>query len=718
MSARVAGVVIAVLLAGGVLGWLMFREPDAPRPPARGAPEPSIGGGERPVAPPAPALATRPGTPRIEARPFEEGEEPPQRMAAPVTGQLTVTVVDEQGRPITGAGVAPCAMDDDYVAGWTTQPVFTGADGRADVGIADATTHVLVAAKGWPPAAARIETRDRLQVVLGGEVTLRGRVVVDGAPPANPLVLTARGYQDPTDAWPHHPRHVLRRMGFADMRIPVETDARGEFAARGFAPGATAMIEIPEGYRFADASPPGMRELAAICNGAPVLVELASLKGIRGRVVSRSATGQIREIEIRYTLARPGTAPLTGSVRTLMEKPFAIYFETFLDGIDLEIRSSRGARLGRKEVAERITGSKDLGDIELDDALPWVKFRVTDAAGTPIEGARVHAEGFVSSGTDALGATGAAMPSGTRFVIAGAPGFKVARFPLPEKPPEVVELRLARSVTLIVRVRHEDPAVDTSTLRVVVAFDVDESVLPSTASPEFNDVRGAVPSGGGGSGKRQTRTYAVLPREDVSVSGFDAGDVVEVRVEDRYAHALLKESITIAQADTHPIEMIVRTLPHTITGTILDDRGGPLAGAQVGILGFWKTPWSPRTDASGRFEIPGVYAADVSVEATASGYVGKKILVENRGEPITIQLEKARSLAVTLTGGPAGRFQGIVTFDIGGESVGGSPRGERLWWFEAIPRRAGTLRVTHPGGQPVATAIGAEETSVSVPIPD
>ena len=48
-------------------------------------------------------------------------------------------------------------------------------------------------------------------------------------------------------------------------------------------------------------------------------------------------------------------------------------------------------------------------------------------------------------------------------------------------------------MTLVVRVRHEDPAVDVSQLRVVLAFDVDESVLPSTARPEFNDVRGPSP---------------------------------------------------------------------------------------------------------------------------------------------------------------------------------------------------------------------------------
>ena len=272
-------------------------------------------------------------------------------------------------------------------------------------------------------------------------------------------------------------------------------------------------------------------------------------------------------------------------------------------------------------------------------------------------------------------------------------------------------------MTLVIRVRHEDPSVDVTVLRVAVSFDVDESVLPSTVRPEFNDVRGTPSMSGGGSGVHQTRTYAVVPNEDVKVSGFEAGQSVEVRVEDIYKHEILRESIKLGSDDVHPVEMVVRSKPQTIRGTVLDHEGRPLAGAQVGLTEFWNAPWAPRTDEAGRFEVGGVFATAPTLAISAPGHVNRTMIVD-KPEPVTIRLERARKLAVTLTGGEPGYFDGSVTFETGGETYLAGARGDRTRWFEAIPRRAGTLRITRHGGKTTTASIGADETRVSVPAPE
>jgi hypothetical protein len=724
MSLRAMAIVVFAVAAAIVVGLLVWDRGSeaAPRPPASsGAAQPDEAKPERNAPPSAPA--SRPRRPAIQARASDEGAEPVAE-PLPVTGQLIVTVVGADGRPIANAGVAPTAADGDLFAGWTTIAVRTGADGTARVGIADATTHVVVTAPGWAPALARIENRERMRVVLGGEVTLRGKVLVDGSPPPGPLMFTALGYEDPTDAWPLHPRQVARREGFGEMRIPFETDARGDFAVRGPAHGSTATIQIPAGYRFADSPPDVVRhEISVVCNGEPVVLDLVALKAITGRVVAGPVgdarqLDKSRRVELRYVLTKRGSPPITGSAWTLFGEKFAIYFTgPALDEVDVQVWSSSGRRWAGRHVQEPIPGSKDLGDIEVSQPSD-VRFRITDAAGAPIEGARVHADGFVSERTDSDGRARCLVPVGPRAVIAGAPRFKLASFPLPDKLSEVVELRLERSVTLVVRVKHKDPSVDVTGLRVALSFIVEDSVLGSTARPEFNDVRGDEPASGGGSGNHQTRVYHVAPDRGVIASGFTAGEAVDVRVEDQYRHVLLQESVFLAETDVHPIEMVVLSKAETIRGTILGADGKPLAGALVGMPGFWRSPWSPRTDETGKFDIPGSFNPTPSLEVSAPGHVGKTIRVEKPAEPVTIQLERARQLVVTLTGPGNDPFGGSVSFEAGEfEAYHAFPRGERLFWFETIPGRPGVVKVVAPGGQTASASIGGAETRISVAIP-
>ena len=65
----------------------------------------------------------------------------------------------------------------------------------------------------------------------------------------------------------------------------------------------------------------------------------------------------------------------------------------------------------------------------------------------------------------------------------------------------------------------------------------------------------------------------------------------------------------------------VRALRGSITGTVSDDRGGPIAGAMVSALGT-ATIAKTLTDASGWFSIEALPIGDYTVQAHRSGFAG------------------------------------------------------------------------------------------------
>ena len=544
------------------------------------------------------------------------------------------------------------------------------------------------------------------------------------------MTLVACGFHDPSDSWPEIARELVFDLDFGRMRMPFETDAQGAFAVRGIARGTTATIEIPEGFAFA--APGGGRigrEMPVVCNGDPVVIDLVAMHQLTGRVVGEpfdppptNRWASYVEFEVRYVLSRSGSQPIKGSLRTNPGERFVIHFsDATLEGVEIQIWSMWGRRLASRQIHEQIKGSKDLGDIVLEKP-PDLAFHVKDPEGRPIRDARVLSDGLVSEPTDAEGRTLLGLLPGTRFVIAGAPRFKITKVPLPEKLPDTIEVRLKPAVTLIVRVRPEDPAVEMLGLRVTLAYDVDEAGVVAATSPEFQDVRISTPDPFAGPRTHQTNSYFVRPDSDVAVSGFDRGSVVEVRVEDQYRHALLQEKVKLGDDDTHVIESVVRSNPQTVGGTVLDVEGLPVAGARVEVQGgLWDLWIPPETDGAGRFEIKGVYGPQivVTVSAPAPGQLSRAVTIATPTEPVTIKLERARHLAVTLTGSATNRFEGQATFDAeGGSSYTAVRRGERIFWFEAIPNKPGTLRVSASAGEKATVPIGAEETRVVVARPD
>src|SRR5262249_42801964 len=144
---------------------------------------------------------------------------------------------------------------------------------------------------------------------------------------------------------------------------------------------------------------------------------------------------------------------------------------------------------------------------------------------------------------------------------------------------------------------------------------------------------------------QQTHFYDVQPGKDVTVSGFKAGDQVEVRVEDRYGFILLSETVKLAEEEVKAMEMIVRSRPHALKGKVLDDAGRPVATARVKVQAPSPAFLNEATcDASGAFDIPDVYGSDPAILVRAPEFVAKTLGPPEVFNNPTIVLEGARKL--------------------------------------------------------------------------
>jgi hypothetical protein len=229
-------------------------------------------------------------------------------------------------------------------------------------------------------------------------------------------------------------------------------------------------------------------------------------------------------------------------------------------------------------------------------------------------------------------------------------------------------------------------------------------------------VRGAGGVNRDARGNRQTRTYPVRAGEEIAMSGFQGGDEVEASVEDPQHYVIMSERVRLpANGGTHAIELVIRTKPRGIGGTVLDHEGKPLAGARVSA-GFSRRQTT--TDASGRFAIPDVYGSEVTVSVQAGRHVPKAVPLTNPDAPVTIRLERGRQITVHITRVQRGFFNGRVTFEVdGGGTYTAREHAENIVWM-TVPSRPGLVRATVSGGRSTSVAIDAEQTEVSIASPD
>jgi hypothetical protein len=183
-------------------------------------------------------------------------------------------------------------------------------------------------------------------------------------------------------------------------------------------------------------------------------------------------------------------------------------------------------------------------------------------------------------------------------------------------------------------------------------------------------------------------------------------------VEDIHGAVLLDEGASFEDDNVKAMEMVVRSRPRTIRGTVLGDRGEPLRGAAVGV-GQTET----YSDPSGRFEIVDVYAAEPTLAVSAPRHVRKTLSGKDVFDSPTITLDRGRNLLVHITGPAPEGMEGRAVLQIaGGETYERNKRSPDYYFFPSVPCRPGTLRLLR-GTSEVSVAVGAEDLQVEVARP-
>jgi hypothetical protein len=722
---------LGAAVLGAFLVWLLWRGGEA-APGGRAADDalPSAGADKR--APPSRA------TTRAEIHPTTLREEAGKE---PVDG-LLVTVVNAEDRPVAGAVVATCdpeaahpAIDD---PGFPTAVTRDDGTARVRLDLPLGAAHLLVLAKGHVPELVRVESRERQRVRLDGEALLRGKVLVGGKPPPEPLALDVYGYGYLADA--SRAIHAfLERHGWRYMQIPFDTDARGEFAVRGLLRGGTCVIALPEGYAYVR---PG--EGIVTCDGTPVTLELKTRNVLTGRIVAApgSPRKEPRGVLLRYELESraPGCALARGAVPAVVGEKFLIRFEEpSLFKITLEVWEGAEARrrIGLKTIEREVVGSADLGDVALPEPRT-VAFVVKDPDGRRLAGARALAFGTVSEPSGADGKTTLAIDAAARAAVVGAPGYSIESVPLPDPPPPSLEVRLERACTLVARVRHDDPGEPARGLFLFVGRDADGAGVAADAAPEFSDVRISKrvreawwPGPGSGQesvhGPRpghQGLWYEVHAGQNIVVGGFRKTDELRLRVEDAFLNILQNMNATFAEGDTKVVELVVKQRPRVLRGVVTGDRGEPLPGAVVGFHMFSLSGRDPHLpadtgipcDAAGRFEVPDVYADDPGLMVAAPGHIPRNVRWSELAESPAVALDRARRLVVELTG-PPGRQEGMSGNAIlelrNGEQLSVGKRSPDHFVFESVPCRPGRLKIAL-GAAELLASVDADDVRVQV----
>jgi uncharacterized GH25 family protein len=543
---------------------------------------------------------------------IEPGE---QRSVTAVLGEgraLAGVVTDvASGRALAGARVALTEDGISTAPGATT----TGDDGRfAFAGLLPRTHTLWVRLPGYAP-------REAMPVVPGGEalavrldpaatidgtvVDARGRVVANAQVEVVARDLDNRprwvsaassGFQEALfNAQSGRATALLPRgdLGVLPGRVPIvpvvpgavaagletvgfRTDAAGRFHITDLPPGSAVVSVLHPGYARAVTEP---LTLVASGTAAPEIV-LHPGGGIHGRVVNdRRLPLAGVEVELRTPsdpMPQRAISALDGTFHFL-----GIYGPASL------VAWSGGRVVARAETRVDDGAVVPL-EIALAGSLRQVEGRVVDDRGFPVGGATVT----VASLDSAAGAgTGNAAPDGTFVVSVGGRGGVSVAVRHPEYAPR--EIRLAQ-VGAALRVELARGA----TLRASVRDDGCASEAP----------RGALETTCG------PVTFALRDTRDLAIEHLCEG----------------RATFRLGATGCVPVERELRVAGGavelgsielrgggSVSGEVLDERGDPVEGASVRVVGDEAAP--AMTDRTGRFVLPTVPEGNRSLVADRRG---------------------------------------------------------------------------------------------------
>ena len=546
---------------------------------------------------------------------------------------LAVHVVNDRDEPVVAAAVT--------VVDTTDRTVRTDESGTAVVKpVRPASVAITVFAVGYATTSAitpisRAGTTGELTITLHAGYSASGRVLDErGQPIAGAEITSADG---------------IAGAGTAGIR--VETDDAGEFTVPAFAPGPHTLLASDGEHAPAESS-------IAIADHSIAGVEITMTAGgvVAGHVVATDATS-VSSATVRLvgssrsgrTVVRELTSDTHGGFEARGLPRTALH---------LQAEASRAASSILDIDLASVVAARDVR-LVLDD-IAEISGVVVDAKGHPLAEVQVTAfRNAVENG--ATGRTALSAPSSATSDGSGAfsiRGLRVGAYQL-FATSELPGLRNA-------------------------------GVQGTPATTGAKDVRIALVAAGGirgrlqfaGTGRAPARAVVQLGSQapmPVIVGTFEAVDVTPGRYDvalrgDEFAE-LIKRDVSIEAGRTTDLGTIDVSVGRTLTGTVVDESGAPVAGAQVRSGNTWRyqttaasvvnagaTPGSQSaiSDRDGRFTITGVPSGITSVAADHA-LRGRSIArtIEDGGAdppPVTLVLHGHGSIAGTVT--MRGRAQG------------------------------------------------------------
>jgi len=721
MTRRLPLAVLALVLLLAAALWLL------PDPQAARAPEdPGADRGSRAASPAAGAWTDSADLQRAAA-------ELPAGTDAPESARLRLRVLDGAGRPAPRALVAQLDFGAEPAA--LVGVHETDEQGEAEVG---AWSAELAARTRWvasypnhAPLLVAAAAEPGVQTLqFSAALALAGRVRVDGAAPGEALRVELRGFRDPAAAWPAAARDVLAQWGLGSGAASFWVAPDGSFAVRGLPEGEVLELTLPPGFVLRD--DPALRHPAVIRAATPdrdMVVELSRLAAIRGSLqrfvedarVEISASGAVLIpafpsllMNLEWTLER-GAEREEGSTWVSSGNAFSIPLTGAApDRAELRVRDADGSLLGRREVPGPLAGGADLGLWIVPDAAMQIGLTVLDESGQPVPNALVVAHRAVlgRTGGDGRLRLGLRAPPGTLTI--GAFGFRLQRVPVAEPAPAELTVRLAAASQLRLEVREPDGAPAEGLMAVLTYGDGLAPDAPE-AVPGFDVVRGP-PSGGSIWSQGWREHHYPLPGGTAAWSDLPADAPVTLQVRDAYDTLLHEESLQLSPAESRLVRVLLPRAGRTIAGRLVTPEGAPIAGGKASPGGMFQ---EAAADSDGRFRFEHYYGESPSFMLWSEGRVSRSTQPAEFAEGRDWILEPARTVwivALDARGARCAAGLGPLLELDGGWKGAGQERGPGLYEVSGAPLRPGT--VTVPGTAAAPVRIGAEQTEVSVTVPD
>jgi hypothetical protein len=577
---------------------------------------------------------------------------------------VTFVVLHADGVPARGCMVAVVAGEK---AAWSA---LTDDDGTArGAPVAGPVTAWVGGTTLVPVAFPLAEGRGRHELLLPAGEIIDGWVVIDGAPPPEPVPL---GLESDAGAAVGVPWYVVsalspRRPGESfTIELGAFTGAGGAFRFSGLPAGWTGRFEPPELCRSED--PHG---LDAHAPERGRVLELQSIPHIRFRIVSadeRLPVPFAQGMVVVHGALNSTSYGLNCDAGGRGSVPMLRWEATRKVQLDLADKAGSSRVRAWFDIADS-AHDVDLGDIQLSAG--WsIPFRVSAPDGSPIAGAvgATECEALLrSEGTDAAGLGRViGVPPGCAELHVGAARHEPARVPLPAEPPsEPIRVTLVPCASLDLSVRSADGeprpglGLALSTERHVSAADVGSAFHESALqlgvkvapSSQLNRQAYSQPDG---SQLQVRRTAWRLPQlGEYSLGCQEAGVPVQVALFDASCFAVWSETVRLEGGEQRRLEAVLSTLPQALDVLVTDEAADPLPGTDVRIrcstgaaefaIGFVH---GERTDPTGRARFAHLYAPALDVTCEKAGYVPASRAGVAPGSPVSLVL--SRGLVVTL----------------------------------------------------------------------